>query len=112
MRTALWCISAAICSLTTATDGSFSSWNARAWHESCTIPKRTFLVEEHRKGEVMSLFAWIILGLLAGFIASHLVNRRGEGMVLDVLLGIVGAVVGGWLAHLLGYAGVTALNVY
>ena len=60
----------------------------------------------------MSLFAWIVLGLLAGFIASHLVNRRGEGMVLDVLLGIVGAVVGGWLAHLLGYAGVTALNVY
>ena len=37
----------------------------------------------------MSLFVWIVLGLLAGFIASHLVNHRGEGMVLDVLLGIV-----------------------
>ena len=60
----------------------------------------------------MSLFAWIILGLLAGFIASHLVNHRGEGMVLDILLGIVGAVVGGWLAHLLGYAGVSTLNIY
>jgi uncharacterized membrane protein YeaQ/YmgE (transglycosylase-associated protein family) len=60
----------------------------------------------------MSLFAWVILGLLAGFIASHLVNHRGEGMVLDVLLGIVGAVVGGWLAHLLGLAGVTRLNLY
>ncbi len=60
----------------------------------------------------MSLFAWIILGLLAGFIASHLVNHRGEGMVLDVLLGIVGAVVGGWLAHLAGWAGVTRLNLY
>jgi uncharacterized membrane protein YeaQ/YmgE (transglycosylase-associated protein family) len=60
----------------------------------------------------MSLFAWILLGLLAGFIASHLVNHRGEGMVLDVLLGIVGATVGGWLAHLLGWAGVTRLNAY
>lgn len=60
----------------------------------------------------MSLFAWIILGLLAGFIASHLVNHRGEGMVLDILLGVVGAIVGGWLAHLLGYAGVSTLNIY
>jgi len=60
----------------------------------------------------MSLFAWIVLGLLAGFIASHLVNHRGEGMVLDVLLGVVGAIVGGWMAHLLGYAGVSTLNVY
>jgi uncharacterized membrane protein YeaQ/YmgE (transglycosylase-associated protein family) len=60
----------------------------------------------------MSLFAWIILGLLAGFVASHLVNHRGEGMVLDVLLGVVGAVIGGWLAHLAGYAGVSQLNVY
>jgi len=60
----------------------------------------------------MSLFAWIVLGLLAGFIASHLVNHRGEGMVLDVLLGIVGAVIGGWLAHLAGYAGVSRLNLY
>lgn len=60
----------------------------------------------------MSLFAWIILGLLAGFIASHLVNHRGEGMVLDVLLGIVGAIVGGWLAHLMGFAGIATLNLY
>jgi uncharacterized membrane protein YeaQ/YmgE (transglycosylase-associated protein family) len=60
----------------------------------------------------MSLFAWLLLGLLAGFIASHLVNHRGEGMVLDVLLGIVGAVVGGWLFHFFGEAGVTQLNVY
>ncbi|HEX3879368.1 MAG TPA: GlsB/YeaQ/YmgE family stress response membrane protein [Bryobacteraceae bacterium] len=60
----------------------------------------------------MSLFAWILLGLLAGFIASHLVNHRGEGMVLDVLLGIVGAVVGGWLAHLAGFAAISRLNIY
>src|ERR1700687_3272039 len=67
---------------------------------------------QRRPGGNMTLFTWIILGLLAGFIASHLVNHRGEGMVLDVLLGIVGAVVGGWLAHLLGYAGVAELNLY
>jgi uncharacterized membrane protein YeaQ/YmgE (transglycosylase-associated protein family) len=60
----------------------------------------------------MSLFAWIVLGLLAGFVASHLVNHRGEGMVLDILLGIVGATIGGWVAHLLGYAGITRLNLY
>jgi len=60
----------------------------------------------------MSLFAWLLLGLLAGFIASHLVNHRGEGMVLDVLLGIVGAIVGGWLFHLFGAVGVGQLNLY
>ncbi len=60
----------------------------------------------------MSLLIWILLGLLAGFIASHLVNHRGEGMVLDILLGIVGAIVGGWLAHIFGFAGITRLNLY
>lgn len=60
----------------------------------------------------MSLFVWILLGLVAGFIASHLVNHRGEGIVLDILLGIVGAIVGGWLAHTFGYAGITGLNAY
>ena len=60
----------------------------------------------------MSLFAWLLLGLLAGFIASHLVNHRGEGMVLDILLGIVGAIVGGWLARMFGVAGVSHLGLY
>jgi uncharacterized membrane protein YeaQ/YmgE (transglycosylase-associated protein family) len=60
----------------------------------------------------MSLFVWIVLGLLAGFIASHIVNRHGEGIVLDILLGIVGAIVGGWLFHMLGYAGVSGLNLH
>ena len=55
----------------------------------------------------MSFIAWIILGLLAGFIGSKLVNRRGEGVILDVLLGVVGAIVGGWLFNRFGEAGVT-----
>jgi uncharacterized membrane protein YeaQ/YmgE (transglycosylase-associated protein family) len=60
----------------------------------------------------MSFLAWIVLGLLAGFIGSKLVNRRGEGMILDIFLGIVGAIVGGWLFNRFGVAGVTGLNLY
>ena len=60
----------------------------------------------------MSFFMWILLGLIAGFIASHLVNHRGEGMVLDILLGIVGAVIGGWLFHYFGHEGVNGVNMH
>ena len=59
----------------------------------------------------MSMLAWIILGLVAGFIASKIVNRHGEGIILDVLLGIVGSVVGGWLFRSFGRSGVTGLNL-
>ena len=60
----------------------------------------------------MSIIGWIILGLIAGFIASKIVNKQGEGFVLDIVLGIVGAVVGGWLFHFFGVAGVTGFNLY
>jgi uncharacterized membrane protein YeaQ/YmgE (transglycosylase-associated protein family) len=60
----------------------------------------------------MSIFAWIILGLVAGFIGSKIVNKRGEGLVLDLLLGIVGAIAGGWLFNTFGASGVTGLNLY
>jgi len=60
----------------------------------------------------MPFLAWMVLGLLAGFIASKVVNRRGEGIVLDILLGIVGALTGGWLFHAFGAAGVSGLNLY
>ena len=60
----------------------------------------------------MSWLAWIVLGLLAGFIGSKLVNKRGEGFILDILLGIVGAIVGGWLFTKFGASGVTGLNLY
>jgi uncharacterized membrane protein YeaQ/YmgE (transglycosylase-associated protein family) len=60
----------------------------------------------------MSFLAWIVLGLLAGFIGSKIVNKRGEGLLLDILLGIVGAVVGGWLFNKFGEAGITGLNLY
>lgn len=60
----------------------------------------------------MSILAWIILGLIAGFIGSKIVNKQGEGLILDVILGIVGAVVGGWLFRTFGASGVTGLNIY
>jgi len=60
----------------------------------------------------MSIIAWIVLGLIAGFIGSKLVNKTGEGFFLDIALGIVGAVVGGWLFNLVGMGGVTGLNIY
>jgi uncharacterized membrane protein YeaQ/YmgE (transglycosylase-associated protein family) len=60
----------------------------------------------------MTLLAWIGLGLIAGFIGSKIVNRTGEGILLDILLGVVGAVIGGWLFSMFGHAGVTGLNLY
>lgn len=60
----------------------------------------------------MSVIAWIILGLIAGFIASRLVNKQGEGLVMDIVLGVVGAVVGGWLVRVVGMSGVSGLNIY
>jgi uncharacterized membrane protein YeaQ/YmgE (transglycosylase-associated protein family) len=60
----------------------------------------------------MSILAWIVLGLIAGFIGSKLVNKTGEGIVLDIVLGIIGAVVGGYLFSLFGAHGVTGLNLY
>lgn len=60
----------------------------------------------------MSFLAWIILGLIAGFIGSKLVNKSGEGLILDILLGVIGAVVGGWLFAKFGASGVTGLNLY
>jgi uncharacterized membrane protein YeaQ/YmgE (transglycosylase-associated protein family) len=60
----------------------------------------------------MSVIAWIILGLVAGFIASKLVNKQGEGLFLDIILGIVGAVVGGFVFRTFGASGVTGLNLY
>lgn len=60
----------------------------------------------------MSILGWIILGLISGFIASKVVNKAGQGLLIDIVLGIVGAVVGGWLFNQLGHAGVTGFNIY
>jgi uncharacterized membrane protein YeaQ/YmgE (transglycosylase-associated protein family) len=60
----------------------------------------------------MGVIAWIVLGLIAGFIGSKIVNKQGEGLMLDIVLGVVGAIVGGFLFSLIGAAGVTGLNLY
>jgi uncharacterized membrane protein YeaQ/YmgE (transglycosylase-associated protein family) len=60
----------------------------------------------------MSIIAWILLGLVAGFIASKVVNHSGEGVVIDIVLGVVGAVAGGFAFSLVGASGVNGLNVW
>ena len=60
----------------------------------------------------MSIVGWIVLGLIAGFIASKIVNKSGEGFIIDIVLGIVGAFVGGFLFNLVGQVGVTGFNLW
>jgi len=60
----------------------------------------------------MSILAWIILGVIAGFVGSKIVNRTGEGLIRDLALGIVGAIVGWWIFSFFGQTGVTGLNLY
>ena len=60
----------------------------------------------------MSILGWIVLGLIAGFIASKIVNKAGEGLIMDIVLGIVGALIGGWLFSMIGQAGITGFNIY
>src|SRR5207253_2137659 len=66
-----------------------------------------------RKGTLlMSILGWLLLGLLSGFIASKIVNGTGEGLFRDMILGVVGAFVGGAAFHLMGHTGVTGFNVW
>ncbi len=60
----------------------------------------------------MSIIGWIILGLIAGFLASKIVNNTGQGMLMDIVLGVIGAVVGGLIFNFFGASGVTGVNVY
>ena len=60
----------------------------------------------------MGIVAWIILGLIAGFIGSKIVNKSGEGFFLDIVVGVIGAIVGGFIFNLFGSTGVTGLNIW
>jgi len=60
----------------------------------------------------MSIIGWIVLGLIAGFIGSKIVNRAGQGILIDIVLGIVGAIVGGFLFSAVGSTGVTGFNLW
>jgi Predicted membrane protein len=60
----------------------------------------------------MSILSWVLLGLISGFLASKVVNRHGEGVFLDIVLGIVGALAGGYLFNFFGAGQVTGFNLY
>jgi uncharacterized membrane protein YeaQ/YmgE (transglycosylase-associated protein family) len=72
----------------------------------------TSIASQRRCTMLMSALAWIVLGLAAGFIANKIVSGRGEGIPLDIVVGIVGALFGGWLFNALGSAGVTGFNAW
>ena len=60
----------------------------------------------------MSIIAWIVVGIIGGFIGSLVVNKRGQGIFGDLLLGVIGAVVAGWAFNQFGHSGVTGINLY
>ena len=60
----------------------------------------------------MSLLGWILFGLITGFVASRVVNQRGEGCILNIALGILGALVGGFIFNSIGGTGITGFNLY
>jgi len=60
----------------------------------------------------MGVIGWIVLGLTAGYIASALVNKSGEGLRMNIVIGIVGAVIGGWVFSAFGATAVTGFNVW
>ena len=60
----------------------------------------------------MGIIAWLVVGLIAGFIASKIVNHTGSGIFMDIVLGVVGAFVGGFVFNFFGHAGVTGFNLY
>jgi uncharacterized membrane protein YeaQ/YmgE (transglycosylase-associated protein family) len=61
---------------------------------------------------VMSILAWIILGLIVGFIANKIVSKTSEGARMNIVLGGIGAVFGGELINKLGIAGTKWLNIW
>ena len=64
------------------------------------------------QGGMMSILGWIVLGLIAGYIASKIVESRGQGFFINILLGIIGGMVGGWLFERFGGTGITGFNLW
>ncbi len=60
----------------------------------------------------MSILAWLVVGLIAGFLASKVVNKAGSGVVMDIVLGIVGALVGGFVFNAIGHSAPSGINLY
>ena len=60
----------------------------------------------------MGIITWLVVGLIAGFIGSKIVNHTGSGIIMDILIGIVGAFVGGFIFSFFGHSGITGFNFY
>ncbi len=60
----------------------------------------------------MSILAWLIVGLVGGFLASKVVNKTGSGLLMDIVLGVVGAMVGGFIFNYFGHSAATGINLY
>ena len=60
----------------------------------------------------MSNLAWLVVGLVAGFLASKVINKTGSGLLMDIILGVVGALVGGLIFNLFGHSAPTGINIY
>src|SRR5262249_13942954 len=67
---------------------------------------------DNRKEGAMGFLSWIVLGAIAGWIGSLIVNKSGEGLFRDIILGIVGGLIGGWIFQAVGATGVTGFNVW
>jgi len=57
---------------------------------------------------LLNILGWILIGLIAGYLASMIMGRGGYGIVGDIIIGLVGALIGGFLASLLGLGGLNA----
>lgn len=60
----------------------------------------------------MSILGWLLLGLIAGFLASVVMKGGGYGIIGDIIVGVVGAFLGGFIFSLLGGSGVTGFNIW
>ena len=72
----------------------------------------SFMLSDRRQNSALAFGAWIVLGLVAGYVGSRLINKTGHGLDRDVLLGVVGGIVGGFLSNLFRDSGVPVLNLY
>jgi uncharacterized membrane protein YeaQ/YmgE (transglycosylase-associated protein family) len=70
------------------------------------------LMTNRQQSSALSFVAWIVLGLIVGYVGSKLLNKTGHGLRRDILIGIVGAIVGGFLSNLLGRTRGPGVDLY